>query len=124
MYTYRAVRDSLFVILILLPIGAPQAGESMASYTTCAVYHRMMVGAMRSSANLQVLADKHMELMNDYIALAKKASDDDYGEELGEELFNDEWAAIQAEMTDRINRNYVNISRLKYRYQERCKTPQ
>ena len=124
MYTCRAVRDSLLMVLIVLPIEASQAGESMASYTTCAVYHRMMVGAMRSSANLQALSDSHMEQMNDYIALAKKASYDDYGEELGEELFNDEWADIQAEMTDRINRNYVNISRLKFRYQERCKAPQ
>ena len=93
----------------------------MSSYTTCGVYHRMMVGAMRSDSHLEALAEAHQKKMNYYITLANRAGREEYGDELGEELFNDEWAFVQAEMTNRINRNYVNISRLKYRYQERCK---
>ena len=111
---------SLTLLVLTLPFRFAYAEESMASYTTCGVYHRMMVGAMRSDSHLEALAEAHQKKMNYYITLAKRAGREEYGDKLGEELFNDEWAFVQAEMTDRINRNYVNISRLKYRYQERC----
>ena len=92
----------------------------MTDYTTCAVYHRMMAGAMRRKGNLGALVEVQIEKMNQFVELAKKSSRQEYGLELGEEIFNEEWAAIQAEMTDQINRNYENISRLRLRYQASC----
>ena len=58
--------------------------------------------------------------MNFFIERAKQLNRETYGEELGTEIFNDEWAAIQLDMTDKINRNYDNISKLRLRYKESC----
>ena len=96
------------------------AEESMTNYTICAVYHRMLAGAMRRKGNLGALVDVQIEKMNRFVELAKRSSQKEYGPELGEEIFNDEWAAIQVEMTDQINRNFDNISRLRLRYQVSC----
>ena len=111
----------LILALTTLPFWSLIAEESMTRYTICAVYHRMMVGAMRQKGNLGALADVHMERMNLFLEQAKRSSHEEYGEELGEEIFSDEWAAIQSDMTDQINRNYNNISRLRLRYQVPCK---
>ena len=108
--------------LISLPSWTATAEELMSSYTTCAVYHRMMAGAMRRRGNLDSLFDAEIEKMNFFVERAKQLNRETYGEELGAEIFNDEWAAIQLNMTDMINRNYDNISKLRLRYKERCET--
>ena len=108
------------IALLVLPVYTFADTETMAEYTTCAVYHRMTVGAMRRAGNLDALADGEREKMNRFIDLAKEAGIEEYGEELSDEIFNDEWQAITAEMTDLINRNYDNVSKLKYLYRERC----
>lgn len=92
----------------------------MGEYTTCAVYHRMLAGSLRRKQGLQNLADLASEKMEFFVDEAKKIAVEEYGEELGEEMFLDEWRAELAYMTDQINRNYENISRLKFRYNERC----
>ena len=96
------------------------ATETMADYTTCAVYQRMTIGAMRRQGNLDVLVNGEREKMNQFTELAKQAGIEEYGEELSEEIFNDEWQAILGEMTDQINHNYDNFSRLRLIYRERC----
>ena len=110
----------LTFFLISLPSWTATAEELMSSYTTCAVYHRMMAGAMRRKGNLDSLFDAEVEKMNFFVERAKKLNRETYGEELGDEIFNDEWAAIQLDMTDKINRNYDNVSKLRLRYKENC----
>ena len=110
----------LAFIIVACPTEILKAEESMSGYTTCAVYHRMMAGAMRRNGNLSSLADLEVDKMGLFVRRAKRLSVEMYGEELGEEIFNEEWAAIQLDMTDMINRNYDNISRLRVRYKESC----
>jgi hypothetical protein len=94
---------------------------SMADYTTCAVYHRMMVGAFqRGGRDMGIMADMEREKMDLLIRNAKLQAREEYGDDLAEELFQEEWRATLADMTNQINRNYENVSRLKYRYKNRC----
>lgn len=94
---------------------------TMSDYTICAVYHRMIIGSIqRKGRNLQVIEDLEREKMDSLIKTAKQLARKEYGDELAEELFLDEWRAILADMTDQINRNYENVTRLKYRYRNRC----
>lgn len=93
---------------------------SMDDYTTCAVYYRMMAGSFRLKGNLQLMADLETEKMDDLIKGAKLAAAEEYGEELAEEYFLEEWRDVLAYMTDQINRNYENASVLKARYKKRC----
>ena len=58
--------------------------------------------------------------MNLFAERAKSLSHQEYGKDLGDDIFNEEWKAIQSDMTDQINRNYDNISRLRLRYKEGC----
>ena len=80
----------------------------------------MTIGAMQRQGNLGALVDGEREKMNEFIALAKQAGIEEYGEELSKENFDDEWKAILTEMTDLINRNYDNVSKLRLIYRERC----
>ncbi|MCZ6502332.1 MAG: hypothetical protein O6945_07445 [Gammaproteobacteria bacterium] len=109
--------------IFLLLAGTSSLAESpsptTSDYTVCAVYHRMMVGSFqRSGRDWQAMAER--EKMDSLIKKAKHLARDEYGDELAEELFLDEWRAVLARMNDQINRNYKNISRLKYRYKNRC----
>ncbi len=98
---------------------AEPPSPTMSDYTICAVYHRMMVGSFQSNGrDFQAMAER--EKMDSMIKKAKHLARDEYGDELAEELFLDEWRAILANMNDQINRNYVNVSRIKYRYKDRC----
>ncbi len=93
----------------------------MSDYTTCAVYYRMSIGAMKNRGNVQALEAEEREKMNVLIAKAKEVGIDEFGDEaFMEEMFQDEWEAVLAEMTDQINRNYANFSRIKYKYKNRC----
>ena len=101
---------------------AAPPSATMSDYTICAVYHRMIVGSIqRSGRDLQVLAEIEREKMESLIKKAKHLARKEFGDELGEELFLDEWRAILGSMTNQINRNYENVSRLKYRYKNRCR---
>jgi len=90
-------------------------------YTTCAVYHRMVVGSfMQRDGNMQIMVDLEREKMDALIAKAKSAGIKEHGEDAAEDIFLKAWRSTLADMTDRINRNYENISQLKYTYKERC----
>ena len=65
------VKISLTLLVLTLPFRLPLKVHG--SYTTCGVYHRMMVGAMRSDSHLEALAEAHQKKMNYYITLAKRA---------------------------------------------------
>ena len=109
----------IFLLLASTSSFAEPTSPTMNDYTVCAVYHRMMVGSFqRSGRDFQAMAER--EKMDSLIKKAKHLARGEYGDELAEELFLDEWRAILANMNDQINRNYVNISRLKYRYKNRC----
>jgi len=101
---------------------APEAAPSMADYTTCAVYFRMVVGSMsrRSDRDLGPLAELEQEKLNRAMALARQQAVEEYGEDLAEEIFQEQWRAVLADMTTIINRNYQNIRRLSVRYDNWC----
>jgi len=109
---------SFIILLLAFQVRAEQ--PSMSDYTTCAVYHRMLASSFKRERNLQILAELEMEKMDTLISRAKAAGIEEYGEELVEELFQDEWNAALSDMTDQINRSYKNVPRLKYRYKDRC----
>lgn len=108
-----------FVILLLAFQGYAQS-PSMSDYTTCAVYHRMLASAFKRDRDLPIMAELEIEKMDAFISKAKEATVTEYGEDLAEELFQDEWNAVLMAMTDQINRSYKNVSRLKVRYRGRC----
>ncbi len=116
----------IVVILSLaaLPVSnvlAQEVGYDQSDYTTCAVYHRMFVGYFQRVKNLPTMAELEKEKMTLLMERAQEMAVADFGDEFGEEMFQEEWQAVLAEMTDRINRNYENVSRLKGFYQNRCR---
>ncbi len=108
------------MIVLFMPLTARGAEVSASDLTTCAVYHRMLAAALRRDRNLPVIAEIEEEKMNRLIRRAKTVGAEENGVEFGEELFNDDWQAALADMTDQINRNYKNVGRLKVRYRSRC----
>ncbi len=94
---------------------------SMDELSTCAVYHRMLAAALRRDRDLPEMARLEQEKMDHFVARAKTAAGEEYGEELAEEMFLDAWRANIEYMTDQINRNYENVRRLKSRYGNRCR---
>jgi hypothetical protein len=113
------LRVSCFLILFL-SFQARAESVSMEDYTTCAVYHRMLASAFKRDSDLQIMAELEIEKMNSFINRAKTAGTEEYGQELVEQLFQDDWNAVLSDMTDQINRSYQNVSRLKPRYKTRC----
>lgn len=94
----------------------------MSEYVTCAVYFRMVVGSMspRYGRDLGALADIEKEKMTRAIELGRERAVAEFGSDLATEMFDSEWRAVLADMTDQINRNYENVSNLKVRYDRRC----
>jgi len=94
----------------------------MSDYVTCAVYFRMVAGSMspRYGRNLGALADIEKEKMGKLIELGRKSAEVEFGTEMATDMFDSEWRAALADMTDQINRNYENVSKLKARYERRC----
>lgn len=126
-----AALSAVVTFLIGTPGDALAAGKEadeqataypMYEYVTCAVYFRMIVGSMsgRQRSGLGPLVDVEKEKMNRAMALGRTKARAEYGEEMAAEMFDTEWRAILADMTDQINRNYDNVNRLKYRYDNRC----
>ena len=110
----------LCLIILVASFQARAEPASMEDYTTCAVYHRMLASAFKRDRDLQIMAELEIEKMNSFINRAKTAGTEEYGQDLVEQLFQDEWNAVLADMTDQINRSYQNVSRLKVRYKSRC----
>ena len=94
--------------------------DTMAEYTLCAVYHRMIASQLSREQQLDDLADIEKEKMQDMITLAKAAANQEQGIEFGAEAFLDEWRYHIGQMEKRIDKNYANMYRLKYRYREHC----
>ena len=80
----------------------------------------MLASAFKRDRDLQIMAELEIEKMNSFIDRAKTAGTEEYGQDLVEQLFQDEWNAVLSDMTDQINRSYQNVSRLKVRYKTRC----
>lgn len=107
------------------PAANDDAGEyEMYDYVTCAVYFRMIVGSMsaRNGSDLGTLVEIEREKMNKAMALGRASANEEYGAAMADEMFDSQWRDVLADMTDQINRNYQNIHRLKYRYEDRCET--
>jgi hypothetical protein len=105
---------------LLLSFQAQAESASMEDYTTCAVYHRMLASAFKRDSDLQIMAELEIEKMNSFISSAMTVGTEEYGQDLVEQLFQDDWNAVLSDMTDQINRSYQNVSRLKPRYKTRC----
>lgn len=122
---FLTARPALFCLLcgLLAGPGVARAASpevTLSGATVCAVYFRMVVGSMRYGRDLGPLADVEREKMDRAMAIAREKAKEEFGEDMAEEIFQSEWRAILAEMTDDINRNYDNVSKLRYRYDDRC----
>jgi len=90
-------------------------------YVQCAVFHRMMAASFSAQygSGLESLQISETEKLQSFVKHAKKTAELD-NPETAEEVFNEEWQYYLREMFDEINRSYKNVSRLKYRYRQRC----
>jgi len=93
--------------------------HSMESYTTCAVYHRMLAGAYKRE-NQSALVDLETEEMNEFIVSAKRAAEQTFGAETVEQQFLEAWRADTQLMESQINGNYKNVLLLHVSYKKRC----
>jgi hypothetical protein len=116
----KALLRVLCFLVLLLSFQARAESASMEDYTTCAVYHRMLASAFKRNSDLQIMAELEIEKMNSFINRAKTVGTEEYGQDLVEQLFHDDWNAVLSDMTDQINRSYQNVRRLKSRYKTRC----
>lgn len=94
---------------------------AMRAHTTCAVYFRMIAGSIEANAGddsaLAYLPKGKMSALAD---AARSDAVKAYGSEHAEARFDVAWRSILADMTDQINRNYRNITRLRVRYEDGC----
>ena len=98
---------------------ASAAQPTYNNHLTCAVYHRMLIGALKSKGMDQLtLADR--EQMQVQIELAKLAGNAE-SEAFSEAQFKEDWAERLNVMTEQINSNYQNLYSLKARYKDQCK---
>ncbi len=106
---------SLYLIAAL----ASAAQSNYNNHLTCAVYHRMLIGALNSKG-LDELTVSEREKMQDQIELANRAGVSESAA-FNQSQFNEDWAEKFSLMTAQINSNYQNLYRLKNRYQNSCK---
>jgi hypothetical protein len=120
-HAYNFATASLLVLaLASANIFAETDSNSMAEYTTCAVYHRMLAGAYRHDGRSPALADIEIEKMNAFIASAKNVGKQTFGVEAVEQEFLHVWREDTQLMESQINRNYKNIARLRMNHKQRC----
>ncbi len=93
----------------------------LTDYVRCAMFHRMMAASFSSrfGSGLESLQIVETEKMQAFVKHSRELAEKDFPDE-AKDIFNDEWQFYLKDMFDQINRNYKNVSRLKYRYRERC----
>lgn len=97
------------------------AATAMQDYVTCAVYFRMVAGAIEANAGQDsVLADLPKGKMSDLSDAARSSAAKAFGDAHAEAKFEAAWRKTLARMTDEINRNYRNITQLRVRYGDHC----
>ncbi len=94
--------------------------NSMESYTTCAVYHRMLAGAYMRESQSPELANLETQKMHVFIANAKRVGPQALSAEAIEQLFLKAWRADLQRMETQIRGNYKNIRRLRLEYKKTC----
>jgi hypothetical protein len=120
-HAYHFATASVLVLaLASANVYAETESNSMAEYTTCAVYHRMLAGAYRQDSQSPDLADIEIEKMNAFIASAKHVGKQTFGAEAVESEFLQVWREDTQLMESQINRNYKNIARLRINHKQRC----
>jgi len=120
-HAYHFSTASVLVLaLASTNVFAETESNSMAQYTTCAVYHRMLAGAYRQDSQTPDLVDIEIEKMNAFIASAKNVGKQTFGVEAVEQEFLLAWREDTQLMESQINRNYKNIARLRINHKQRC----
>ena len=127
------MRSVNLAIALSLCCAGSAAGEeaaseprSMSEHVTCGVLFRILAGGSQhqdrtSAADMQAMTNWYKERAFEEIAAGKRAAVEEFGdEEFGTEMFDDEWQAVYADMMNQMARNYRNLSRLRYRYGDRC----
>lgn len=105
--------------LYLIAGFASSAQPDYNDHLNCAVYHRMLIGALKSKGLDELtLADR--EKMQAQIELAKRAGKAE-SDTFSQAQFNEDWAETLNVMSTQINSNYQNLYVLKARYQNHCK---
>lgn len=97
----------------------------MGDHITCGVLFGIMTGSLISSdrhsdADLAALSTYYKERTVASVAAGKAAAVREYGEDLGPEIYADEWRAVYSDMMEEMGRNYARLSRLRYKYGDRC----
>lgn len=125
-------KANLAIVLLLFCAGALAADEeapatrSMSEHVTCGVLFRILTGGSQhqdrtSAVDMEPMTNWYKERAFEEIAAGKRAAVEEFGDEaFGTEMFDDEWAAVYADMMNQMGRNYRNLSRLRYRYGDRC----
>lgn len=126
----KGKKCSLWLVLVFLSVQVlaqddTKAGDThkytVYEYVTCAVYFRMLIGALkRNAADLSSLEDIHMDQMNRAIRLGKLAAIEEWGEEDAKKEFDLEWQSEYGEMIAEIDRNFAKIRLLKMKYADLC----
>jgi|TARA_Y100000310_G_scaffold302039_1_gene339018 hypothetical protein len=121
---------SLCLIVVLLagqvlaeddPEGGVSKQFTVYEYVTCAVYFRMLIGALRSNrSDLSSLEDVYMDQMNRAMARGKQAAIKEWGAEDADKEFDLEWQSEYSEMVAEIDRNFTRIRELKMKYAKFC----
>jgi len=94
---------------------------SVYEYVTCAVYFRMLIGALKINTNdLSTLEDVYKDQMNRTIQAGRQLARQEWGEEDADKEFDLEWKSVYGDMSDQIDKNFTKIRRLKMRYADRC----
>lgn len=126
----KGKKSSLCLLVVFLSVQALAQDDIKVSdsdkytvyeYVTCAVYFRMLIGALkRNASDLSSLEDIHMDQMNRAIRLGKQAAIKEWGDEDAEKEFDLEWQSEYGEMITEIDRNFAKIRLLKMKYAELC----
>lgn len=120
------MRALVFIaLLVSLPArggdaNTPPTADAFAEVTTCAVYFRMVAGAMRQSQSLAALFALEEAKMHQLIRQARRQAAADFGAGNAEQQFQSSWKAALSTLTTEMNANYDNVGTLKYLYDERC----
>ena len=110
----------LALALASTSVFAETESNSMAQYTTCAVYHRMLAGAYRQDSQTPDLVDIEIEKMNAFIASAKNVGKQTFSVEAVEQVFLQAWRKDTQLMESQTIRYYNNIARLRIKLKQRC----
>ncbi|HJN52197.1 MAG: hypothetical protein QGI68_15705 [Pseudomonadales bacterium] len=103
------------------PKSSDSEQHTVYEYVTCAVYYRMLIGALKSNpSDLSSLEDVYLDQMNRAISQGRRAARKEWGAQDADKEFDLEWQSEYGEMITEIDKNYSKIRKLKMKYADSC----